>query len=171
MRLPPGRSRAIPRRSRRKGVRTFFLHHGALIASMRSGACGSGGSTPSLSKLRFARWGTTCGSAARYAGRLRLSGGTRFYTTYIPPRQCAALARREVTVLGGIRPERPSLSANHGAKPLRTSASLDSLGSTLPQLRFRSRRTIDPHAWKTPVPMKSGRNSVAYPIRRLSISG
>jgi hypothetical protein len=63
-----------------------------------------------LSKLRFARWDTTCGSAARYAERLRLSDAATFYTTCFPPREGAAFTRQKTIIFRRFRPERQSLS-------------------------------------------------------------
>jgi len=87
------------------------------------------GCGPSLCKLRFAPWDTTCGSAARYAERLRLSDAATFYTTCFPPREGCAFTRRKTITFRRFRPERQSLSEKQGAKPPGTSANSDSFGA------------------------------------------
>ena len=82
-----------------------------------------------MSKLGFVRWDTTSGSAARYAGRLRLAAATTLYTTCFPPCEGYAFTRRKTRIFWRFRPERQSLSAKQRAKPPGTSGNLDSPGA------------------------------------------
>ena len=116
------------------------------------------GQAPSLSKLRFARWDTTCGSAARYAERLRLSDSATFYTTCLPAREGAAVTRRKAIIFWRSRSERQSLSAKQGAKPPGPSTNLDGLGQALPLPGDRVAQGGKLQAGVAPTPRLRGRH-------------
>jgi hypothetical protein len=85
-----------------------------------------------LSKLRLARRHTICGSAAPLCGKAAPFRCRPFLITCFRPREGLASPRRKRKMFWRFRPERPSLSAQQGAKPPSTLANLDSPGINPP---------------------------------------